>query len=108
MSTTTQTGFGAIQEYTAQSRYLPFEPLLLGWLKPQKALVVMEAEFWYLLFALAQKRGAKTLLINARMNDRSFSKYKKIRWFYRQIFKYIDEVYAQTELDKERLESLRR
>jgi len=106
MSSTTQTGFGAIQEYTAQSRYLPFEPLLLGWLKPQKALVVMEAEFWYLLFALAQKRGAKTLLINARMNDRSFSKYEKIRWFYRQIFKYIDEVYAQTELDKERLESL--
>ncbi|MCW8821869.1 MAG: lipid IV(A) 3-deoxy-D-manno-octulosonic acid transferase [Sulfurovum sp.] len=106
MSTTTQTGFKVIGEYTKESRYLPFEPLLFGWLKPQKALVVMEAEFWYLLFALAQSRGAKTLLINARMNDRSFSKYEKIAWFYRQIFKHIDEVYAQTELDKERLESL--
>lgn len=106
MSTTTQTGFKVIGEYTKESRYLPFEPLLLGWIKPQKALVVMEAEFWYLLFALAQSRGAKTLLINARMNDRSFSKYEKLRWFYRQIFKHIDEVYAQTELDKERLESL--
>ncbi len=106
MSTTTHTGFKVIGEYTKESRYLPFEPLLLGWLKPQKALVVMEAEFWYLLFALAQSRGAKTLLINARMNDRSFSKYEKIGWFYRQIFKHIDEVYAQTELDKERLESL--
>ena len=106
MSTTTHTGFKVIGEYTKESRYLPFEPLLLAWLKPQKALVVMEAEFWYLLFALAQSRGAKTLLINARMNDRSFSKYEKIKWFYRQIFKHIDEVYAQTELDKERLESL--
>ncbi len=106
MSTTTNTGFKAISEYTEQSRYLPFESLLFFWTKPQKALVVMEAEFWYLLFALAQKRGAKTLLINARMSDRSFPKYQRIGWLYKQIFKHIDEVYAQTELDKERLESL--
>ena len=106
MSTTTNTGFKAINEYTDQSRYLPYESLLFFWIKPQKALVVMEAEFWYLLFVLAQKRGAKTLLINARMSDRSFPKYQGIGWLYRQIFKHIDEVYAQTELDKERLESL--
>ena len=106
MSTTTQTGFEAISEYTQQSRYLPFEPLLFTWVKPQKALVVMEAEFWYLLFALARSRGAKTLLINARMSDRSFPKYQKMAWLYRQIFKYIDEVYAQTTVDKERLEML--
>ncbi len=106
MSTTTNTGFKAINEYTEQSRYLPFETLLFFWTKPQKALVVMEAEFWYLLFTLAQKRGAKTLLINARMSDRSFPKYQRIGWLYRQIFKHIDEVYAQTELDKERLQSL--
>jgi 3-deoxy-D-manno-octulosonic-acid transferase len=40
------------------------------------------------------------------MSDRSFPKYQKIAWFYRQIFKYIDEVYAQTQTDKERLELL--
>ncbi len=106
MSTTTQTGFEAIRGYTKESAYLPFEALLFTWLKPQKALIVMEAEFWYLLFVLAKKRGAKTLLINARMSDRSFPKYQKIAWFYRHIFKHIDEVYAQTVLDKERLESL--
>ena len=106
MSTTTQTGFSAISEYTQESRYLPFEPLLFYWLRPQKVLLVMEAEFWYLLFALAKKRGAKTLLVNARMSDRSFPKYQKMSWLYRQIFKYIDEVYAQTETDKERLEIL--
>lgn len=106
MTTTTQTGFEAIRDYTKESRYLPFESLLFGWLKPQKALVVMEAEFWYLLFALAQSRGAKTLLINARMSDRSFPKYQKMAWLYRRIFKHIDEVYAQTTVDKERLEML--
>ncbi|MEA1953542.1 MAG: lipid IV(A) 3-deoxy-D-manno-octulosonic acid transferase [Campylobacterota bacterium] len=106
MSTTTHTGFKAIEAYTKQSRYLPFEPLLFLWLRPQKALVVMEAEFWYLLFALAKSKGAKTLLINARMSDNSFPKYQKMAWLYRAIFKQIDEVYAQTRLDKERLESL--
>lgn len=106
MSSTTHTGFEAINAYTKESRYLPFEPLLFSWLKPQKALVVMEAEFWYLLFVLAQRRGAKTLLINARMSDRSFPKYVRMAWLYRHIFKHIDEVYAQTTLDKERLELL--
>ncbi len=106
MSTTTQTGFEAISAYTKESSYLPFEPLLFYWLKPQKMLVVMEAEFWYLLFALAKSRGAKTVLINARMSDRSFPRYQKIKWFYGYIFRYIDEVYAQTTKDKERLESL--
>ena len=106
MSTTTHTGFNAINEYTGQSRYLPFEPLLFWWTKPQKALVVMEAEFWYLLFALARARGAKTLLINARMSERSYPKYQRIGWLYKQIFNHIDEVYAQTEVDKERLETL--
>ncbi len=107
LTTTTQTGYEAIlQKQPNQSRYLPFEPLLFSWLKPQKILLVMEAEFWYLLFALAKKRGAKTVLINARMSERSFPKYKRMAWLYRQIFKYIDEVYAQSQIDKERLEEL--
>ena len=106
MSTTTQTGFKAINDYTQESRYLPFESLLFFWMKPQKVLVVMEAEFWYLLFVLARKRGAKTLLINARMSQRSYPKYLRIKWLYKQIFRHIDEVYAQTSLDKERLETL--
>jgi len=107
LTATTETGYEAIAlKQKKQSRYLPFEPLLFSWLKPQKVLVVMEAEFWYLLFILAQKRGAKTLLINARMSDRSFPKYEKVSWLYKKIFSHIDEVYAQSELDKERLEKL--
>jgi 3-deoxy-D-manno-octulosonic-acid transferase len=107
LSTTTQTGYEAISlKQKEQSRYLPFEPLLFCWLKPQKVLLVMEAEFWYLLFVLAKRRGAKTILINARMSDRSFPKYKRISWFYKMIFKQIDEVYAQSQIDKERLEFL--
>jgi len=107
ITTTTETGFKAIsQKEPKESRYLPFEPLLFSWLRPQKVLVVMEAEFWYLLFVLAKKRGAKTMLINARMSDRSFHKYKRVSWLYKMIFAHIDEVYAQTSIDKDRLVKL--
>ena len=36
----------------------------------------MEAELWYLLFLFAKKEGAKTLLINARISDKSYKSYK--------------------------------
>ncbi|MDY0194648.1 MAG: lipid IV(A) 3-deoxy-D-manno-octulosonic acid transferase [Sulfurovaceae bacterium] len=106
LSATTKTGFDEISKYTTQSRYLPFEPLLLRWVKPQKMLIVMEAELWYLLFAVARKKGAKTLLVNARMSEKSYSKYLRFKWLYRRIFEQIDAVYAQTDEDAARLITL--
>jgi 3-deoxy-D-manno-octulosonic-acid transferase len=106
LSTTTQTGFAEISTQSAQSRYLPYELWLYLWIRPQKLLMVMEAELWYLLFFLARRNGTRTLLINARMNVRSYPKYLRLRWFYRRVFAQIDAVYAQSEEDKERLEAL--
>ena len=106
ITTTTQTGYSEAEKLAKAVRYLPFEPLLWFWVKPQKALVVMEAELWYLLFYLAKRRGAKTLLINARISDRSYANYRRFAWFYRMIFSRIDAVFAQSEKDRERLKSL--
>lgn len=107
VSVITQTGFEAAKEYeNADVRYLPFEPLLWWWLTPQKALVVMEAELWYLLFFLSKKRGAKTFLINARISPKSYPKYRRFRWLYQKIFENIDFVYAQSSDDAKRLENL--
>ena len=70
MTAITQTGYDVIERLApGRSRYLPFEPLLWLWARPQKALIVMEAELWYLLFAVARRRGAATFLINARLSD---------------------------------------
>ena len=106
MSTTTQTGMQVIRSYTAQARYLPFEPLLFWWIRPQRTLVVMEAELWYLLFVLARHRGAKTLLINARISDRSYGRYRRFAFLYRRLFAHVDHLFAQSEEDKVRLEAL--
>lgn len=106
LSTTTQTGQAAARALCGAVRYLPFEPLLWFWVKPSRALVVMEAEYWYLMFFIARLRGARTILLNARMSERSFGKYLKFGWFYRKIFACIDTVYAQSDADAARLARL--
>lgn len=106
ISVITNTGFEAACELSNNVRYLPFELFLPFWIKKQRVLVVMEAELWYMLFLCAKRKGAKTILINARISDKSYSSYKKLSWLYRRIFLNIDKIFAQSELDKQRLESL--
>ena len=99
----TQTGYEAAGRYEGERRYLPFEIFLPFWVQKEKALVVMEAELWYMLFVSAKKRGIPTYLINARISERSFGRYLRFGWFYRKIFAHIDLVFAQSEADRERL-----
>ncbi|AXH10509.1 3-deoxy-D-manno-octulosonic-acid transferase (KDO transferase) [Malaciobacter halophilus] len=103
LSVITNTGYEEAISYKRQTRYLPYEIFLPFWINRQKALVVMEAELWYMLFLFAKRKGAKTYLINARISDKSYNSYKKMSWFYKYIFKNIDKIFAQSEVDKQRL-----
>lgn len=103
ISVITNTGFEEAKKLTSNVRYLPFEIFLPFWINNQKALVVMEAELWYMLFLIAKNKGTKTYLINARISDKSYASYKKFAFFYKKVFKNIDKVFAQTNIDKERL-----
>lgn len=106
VSTITQTGFEQAQKFAKEARYLPFEIFLPFWSKRHDVLVVMEAELWLGLFASMKACKAHTMLINARISERSLGNYLKWRWFYKLIFSQIDTVFAQTKIDKERLEML--
>lgn len=106
LSVITNTGFAKAKTYTENVRYLPFEIFLPFWITKQKVLLVMEAELWYMLFLVARTRGAKTVLINARINDKSYATYKKYSFLYKQIFKQIDKVFAQSAIDEQRLKEL--
>ncbi|MCP4969144.1 MAG: 3-deoxy-D-manno-octulosonic acid transferase [Arcobacter sp.] len=103
ISVITNTGFDEAKSITSNVRYLPFEIFLPFWINRQKALVVMEAELWYMLFLIARKKGAKTFLINARISDKSYNSYKRFSFFYKRVFENIDKVFAQTNIDRERL-----
>ena len=106
ISVITNTGFDEASKLSSNVRYLPFELFLPFWIKKQKALVVMEAELWYFLFLFAKRKGAKTYLVNARISDKSYNSYKRFSFFYKRVFSNIDKIFAQTEIDKQRLEQL--
>ena len=107
LSVITQTGYKSAKEIESlHVRFLPYEMFLPFWIKKQKTLVVTEAELWPMLFVISKLRGTKTVLVNARVSDNSYESYKKFAWFYGWIFSNIDEVFAQSVLDKKRLEEL--
>jgi len=59
-----------------------------------------------MLFFVAKCKKIPTVLLNARISDRSWKSYKKFSFIYKQIFKNVDLVFAQSQKDKIRLEAL--
>ncbi len=106
ISVITNTGYNEAKKLSESVKFLPFEIFQPFWQKRQKVLIVLEAELWYMLFLIAKNKGAKTILLNARISDNSYNSYKKFAFFYKLIFKHIDEVFAQSEKDKKRLKEL--
>ncbi|QSZ42527.1 3-deoxy-D-manno-octulosonic acid transferase [Sulfurimonas aquatica] len=106
ITTITQTGFDEAKKYDKELRFLPYEMFLPFWITKQKVLVVLEAEFWYILFTLAKARGAKVILLNARISDKSVDKYLQFAWFYKKLLNCVEIVYAQSEVDKNRFLAL--
>lgn len=108
LSVITQTGFNEAKRLypDIQVAFLPFEPFLPFWSPACKYLGVVEAELWFGLFHTAKQRGAKTLLLSARLSLRSYPKYFAMRFFYERFFRCVDEVLAQRAEDSERFMSL--
>lgn len=106
ITTITHTGQEEAKKYKAEVRYLPYEIFLPFWMKKQKVLVVLEAEFWYLLFVLVFKRGAKVILLNGRISDKSVKSYLQFSWFYKKMLSCVEIIYAQSEVDKNRFLAL--
>lgn len=106
ISVITHTGFEAASKYAAEVRYLPYELWLWIWMKRPKTVVVLEAEFWYLLFRLAHVRGARVIALNARISERSFPKYYRMRWFYRILLRQCDRILCQSSEDMARFIAL--
>ena len=71
-------------------------------LRPQ-LLVLAETEFWPNLLHLMKKHGAGIAVVNARISDRSFPRYRRFRRFFRRVLAPVDVFLAQTDEDARRL-----
>ena len=106
ITTVTHTGQAEARKYDADVRYLPYEMFLPFWAKKQKVLVVLEAEFWYMLFSVMRAKGVKVILLNARISEKSAKKYLQFAWFYKKMLQHVEIIYAQSEADKNRFIAL--
>lgn len=106
ITTITQTGQTEARKYALDTRYLPYELFLPFWAKKQEVLVVLEAEFWYMLFAVMRSKGTRIILLNARISEKSAKKYLQFAWFYKKMLDKVEVVFAQSEADKNRFLAL--
>jgi len=83
----------------------PFVKRAMACAKP-KALAIIETEIWPVLLTEAASEKIPAILANARISDRSYPKYKKIKRWIAPLLQTFAEIQAQSEIDAERLISL--
>jgi 3-deoxy-D-manno-octulosonic-acid transferase len=112
VSTTTRTGQRLARERFGADRVF-YCPLDLPWavraylnaLQP-RMLVLVETEFWPNLMSGCFRRKIPVAVVNARVSDRSWPRYRRLRVLWRPFLGRLSSVLAQTEMDAERLVSI--
>lgn len=109
VSNTTETGRNISAGFTEKDLciYFPFDFLpavrhTLASIKPE-LVIIMETEIWPNFTREASRRGIPVILANGRISDRSFSRYLKFGWIFRQALQQFSCLCMQTETDRERI-----
>ncbi len=68
-------------------------------------VILIETEIWPNLINLASKYS-KVFIVNGRISDRSYPRYKKIKYLLKPIFNKVNRFIMQSEEDKNRIISL--
>ena len=112
ISTTTDTGQDQARKRFGEENvfYFPMDFAFairpyLKMLKPEM-VVLAETEFWPNFLRLVHASGAHVAVVNARISDRSWPRYRRFRWALRRMLAHVNLFLAQTEEDGRRLESI--
>lgn len=111
LSTTTVTGQAVAQRFAGDGEvdaviYAPFDlpgavARALDRIAPA-LLVLVDTELWPTLLRACRQRGVRTLVVNGRISDRSYGRYRRVRGFMRRVLRDVDRICAQTEDWRER------
>ncbi len=115
ISIMTATGLAATESLFQNERRVTVShfPLDVAWpvarmlrrLQP-KIVVMAETEIWPVFLEEAGSRGAKIILVNGRMSERTFGHYKLVRSQMQRLFALYDRFFFKTDDDKARYEAL--
>jgi len=112
LSTTTRTGQALARERFGANRVF-YCPLDLPWavrawlnaLQPS-LFILAETEFWPNLLSGCFCRKIPVAVVNARISDRSWPRYRRLRWLWRPFLSRLSRVLAQSQTDAERLKAI--
>ena len=115
ISTFTDTGYeNAVKKYSDKKKikviYFPIDDKkkineILNKIK-LKLLVLVETELWPNLINEVNKKNSRIIVVNGRISDRSYPRYKKLKFLLKSMLQKIDYFYMQSEIDRERIVSL--
>jgi 3-deoxy-D-manno-octulosonic-acid transferase len=113
VSTNTTTGMGELRRRVpahVEKIYFPLDrrkwvQRALGTIHPE-AIILVEAEIWPNFLWRAREMGVPTFLVNARISDKSFPRYRRWGAVFRGLFGSLSRVCCPTEIDAERLRKL--
>lgn len=112
VSTTTRTGQAVARERFGRERvfYCPLDApwavrAYLNALRP-RILILVETEFWPNLLHGCFRSGIPVAVANARISDRSWPRYLRLRRFWRPLLARLSRVLAQSVADAERLRAI--
>jgi 3-deoxy-D-manno-octulosonic-acid transferase len=112
ISTTTRTGQTLARERFGAENvfYFPLDfafavSAYLRALKPHM-LVLMETEFWPRLLVECRRAQIPVAVVNARISDRSWPRYLRLRFLWKRFLQGFALVLAQSETDAERLRAI--
>lgn len=112
LSTTTRTGQKLARERFGEDRvfYFPldFAFAVRAWLRALRpgVLVLAETEFWPRVLVECRRAGVRVAVVNARISDRSWPRYRRLARLWRPLLGGLSAVLAQSELDAERLRAI--
>ncbi len=113
VSTTTTTGMAELQKLlppTVGKIYYPIDrrkyvARALAGIHPN-GIVLVESEIWPNFIWRARALGKPLFLVNARLSDRSYPRYKRFGFIFRELFATFAAVGAQNEADAAKLREL--
>lgn len=69
-------------------------------------VIILETEIWPNLYAETRRSGAGLALVNARISNRTWPRYRLYRWFFGPVLRLANLIFAQTAKDRDRYEEL--
>jgi 3-deoxy-D-manno-octulosonic-acid transferase len=78
---------------------------VLRTLKPSLVLIA-ETEIWPNLFRETKRIGAGLAIVNGRISDRAFPRYRRLAWFFREVLPAADCILTQTDSIRDRFLAL--